>query len=106
MKKYQDLESKIVELQKEVDRLKKEEEKQNKLPKDINRDACIRFVETFGSSDLKKSFAWKDTPQGAEYWVEIFNNIHYKLDSYEVPKEAIIYIQGIVIKSYQQENSK
>jgi hypothetical protein len=105
MKKYQELEDKIAQLQQEVDRLK-EEEKQNKLPKEFNRDACIRFVQTFSSPDLKNSFSWKDTPQGYVYWVEIHSNIHYTPDSYKVPKDAIIYIQGLIIKSYQQENSK
>jgi hypothetical protein len=99
MKKYQELENKIAQLQKEVDRLKEEE---NKLPKDFNRDACIRFVETFCYSDLDQSFYWIDTPQGEDYWRNIYYNI---LDSksYEVPKEAIIYIQSLIIKSYQEE---
>jgi len=99
MKKYQELENKIAELQKEVDRLKDEE---NKLPRWLDRDACIRFVETFGSYDLFNSFAWGDTPQGTKYWSEIHGNI---LDSksYKVPKDAIVYIQSLIIKSYQQE---
>ena len=120
MKKYQELESKIAELQKEVDRLKDEEEKQNKLPMLFSRDACIRFLETFSTSDLTQSFAWRDTPQGEDYWEKIFNAIHnsdsyrgkywreafnaiHNSDSYEVPKDAIVYIQDLVIKSYQQE---
>ncbi len=102
MKKYQELENKIAELKKEVDRLK-EEEKQNKLPEGFNRDFCIKFLEEFSSWDLDNSFAWKDTPQGEDYWFEIYNNLLDESDSYEVPKEAIIYIQSLVIKSYQQE---
>jgi hypothetical protein len=102
MKKYQELESKIAELQQEVDRLKKEEEKQNKLPRWFDRNACIKFLETFKICYLYNSFDWKDTPQGGEYWANIYVNIE-ESDSYEVPKEAIIYIQGIVIKSYQEE---
>jgi hypothetical protein len=100
MKKYQELENKIAQLQQEVDRLK-QEEKQNELPDGFNRDACIRFLETFSTSDLFNSFTWKDTPQGTKYWIKIHANIH-KLDSYEVPKEAIIYIQSLIIKSYQK----
>jgi hypothetical protein len=101
MKKYQELENKIVELQKEVQRLK-EEEKQDKLPRAFDRDACIKFLKTFNGSDLFNSFAWNDTPQGGEYWAEITVNIHCEPD-YEVPKDAIIYLQDLIIKSYQQE---
>ncbi len=101
MKKYQELENKIAELQKEVNRLKKEE-KQNKLPEGFNRDACIKFLEEFICWDLSQSFCWRDTPQGADYWNKIYNNLYDESD-YEVPKEAIIYIQSLVIKSYQQE---
>jgi hypothetical protein len=100
MKKYQELESKIAELQKEVDRLKKEE---NKLPDGFNRGACIKFLETFSGSDLDQSFYWKDTPQGGHYWDKIYNNLLDVSDSYKVPQEAIIYIQSLIIKSYQQE---
>jgi hypothetical protein len=101
MKKYQELESKIDELQKEVDRLKKEE-KQNKLPRGFDRGACIKFLKEFSCWYLSESFCWNQTPQGADYWEEIFNNLD-KSDSYEVPQDAIIYIQGLIIKSYQQE---
>ncbi len=101
MKKYQELENKIAELQKEVDRLK-EEEKQHKLPKDFDRDACIKFLEEFIYWDLNQSFYWRDTPQGVDYWHKIYVNL-YESDSYEVPQDAIIYIQGLVIKSYQQQ---
>ncbi len=104
MKKYQELENKIAELQKEVDRLKKEE-KQNKLPRAFDRDACIRFLKTFSCYDLYNSFAWEYTPQGINYWIEMYDNLD-ESDSYEVPQEAIIYIQGLIIKSYQQEESK
>jgi hypothetical protein len=99
MKKHQELEDKIVELQKEVDRLK-EEEKQNELPDGFTRDFCIKFLENFDCCDLNRSFTWRDTPQGEHYWVKIYNNLDES--DYEVPQDAIIYIQGLVIKSYQQ----
>jgi predicted nuclease with TOPRIM domain len=102
MKKYQELESKIAELQKEVQRLKEEE---NKLLDEFNRDACIKFLEEFSRYDLSQSFTWNDTPQGAKYWYKIYKNLYDESD-YEVPQEAIIYIQGLIIKSYQQEESK
>jgi hypothetical protein len=105
MKKYQELESKIVELQQEVDRLKEEEEKQNKLPDGFDRDACIKFLEEFGRYDLSQSFYWDQTPQGFTYWEEISSNISRR-KPYEVPKDAIIYIQDLIIKSYQQEEIK
>ena len=100
--KIKELESKIVELQKEVDRLKDEEEKQNKLPEGFYRSSCIRFLETFSSSDLTQSFTWRDTPQGKDYWEKIFDDLDW-YDSYKVPKDAIVYIQSLIIKSYQQE---
>jgi hypothetical protein len=102
MKKYQELENKIVELQQEVDRLKKEE-KQNKLPEGFDRDICIKFLEEFSCSDLFYSFVWRDTPQGRDYWDKIHDNIYFKSYFYKVPQDAIIYIQDLIIKSYQQE---
>ena len=101
MKKYQELESKIEELQQEVDRLKKEE-KQNELPDGFDRRFCIRFLENFDCCDLSGSFVWKDTPQGYDYWNKMHDKIYCEPD-YEVPQEAIIYIQSLIIKSYQQE---
>ncbi len=98
MKKYQELENKIAELQKEVDRLKKEE---NELPKAFDRWFCIKFLKTFSSSVLCISFDWRDTPQGEHYWDKIYNNLLDESDSYKVPKDAIIYIQSLIIKSYQ-----
>jgi hypothetical protein len=104
MKKYQELEDKITQLQQEVDRLKKEE-KQNKLPEGFIRSFSIRFLEEFSRYDLSQSFVWDDTPQGYHYWKKIYENIS-RAKSYKVPQDAIIYIQDLIIKSYQQEEIK
>jgi hypothetical protein len=99
MKKYQDLENKVKELQAEIERLK-QEEKEDKLPRDFNRDYALKFLKTYSHCDLHKAFAWYDTPQGDDYWL----NIYYSLrdnPKYVVSDVVIIQIQKWVILSYQ-----
>lgn len=100
MKKYEQLENQIKELQAEVERLKKEEE--SKLPKGFSREAAIAFLEEPSSRSLDNAFTWEDTPQGITYWYKIsggdFNN-----SSYKVPQEAILAIQSWVIESYKEQ---
>ena len=100
MKKYQELENKIKEIQAEVDRLKKEEEEENKLPRGFNRNYAIWFLNCFHPSHLQKAFAWHSTPQGHDYWFDIYKNLNIDPE-YVVPDKAIIQIQKWVILSYQ-----
>jgi hypothetical protein len=104
MKKYQELENKIKEIQAEVDRLKKEE-KENELPRDFDRNYALRFLKSFSPLDLHDALAWIHTPQGFTYWCNIYKNLKND-DEYVVPDKAIIQIQKWVILSYQDTESK
>ena len=101
MKKYEKLEQQVKEIQKEIDRLKKEE-KEVKLPNRFKRNYAISFLENPNHADLCNMFDWESSPEGINYWDALSDKI---LDNsqYEVPQEDIIQIQGWVIESYKQE---
>jgi hypothetical protein len=69
MKKYEQLENQIQELQKEVQRLKREE-RLNKLPDGFSIDNAKKVTEG-NTNALKYAFKWTSTPQGDEYWRNI-----------------------------------
>lgn len=98
MKKYQDLENKVKELQEEIERLK-QEEKEDKLPTDFKRDYALEFLKTNSSYNLLRAFYWSNTPQGADYWRNIDKSLKDN-PKYVVPDEAIIQIQKWVILSF------
>ena len=102
MKKYQELEQKIKELQAEVDRLKAQE-KENKLPENFGRDVILKFLSDPNTNGLYCGFSWKSTPQGIHYWHKISDSLCILKSSYKVPDEAIIQLQKWVILSYQQQ---
>jgi len=99
MKKYQELETKVKELQEEIERLK-QEEKEDKLPEGFDRDYALEFLKTYSRYDLTYTFTWSDTPQGDDYWRNISNSLRDN-PKYVVPDEVIIQIQKWVILSYQ-----
>ena len=101
MKKYQELENKIAELQKEVERLEREE-KGNGPPDGFNVSAALDFLEKPDVDNLDQAFTWDSTPQRHEYWVDIRDNLECSR-SYKVPLEAIVYVQKCVIRYYQQQ---
>jgi hypothetical protein len=101
MKKCQDLENKVKELQAEIERLK-QEEKEDKLPGDFNRDYALKFLKTYSHSDLQDAFSWGSTPQGYDYWYNIYKPLTYK-SKYVVSDRVIIQIQKWVILSYQND---
>ena len=94
MTKYQQLESQIEELQAEVQRLKREE-RLNKLPDSFSIDKAKKVIGG-DTSELMYAFRWTDTPQGAEYWRNIF------IESKKPSKSDIIQIQRWIIIA--QEN--
>jgi hypothetical protein len=105
MKKYQDLENKVKELQAEIERLK-QEEKEDKLPRDFNRDCALKFLKNNSSCDLQRAFHWGGTPQGDDYWYNIYNSLNNNPNynpKYVVPDKVIIQIQKWVILSYQND---
>lgn len=87
--------AKIKELQNEVDRLKKEEEK-NKLPKGFDRKRALHCIKTQYRHDLA-FLDWRSTPQGLDYWADIYHN------RAPFTNAAIMQLQEWVIMSYQQE---
>ena len=101
MKKYQELETKIKELQAEVERLKNKE-KANKLPKKFDRDQAMTFLQEPSYTSLDKAFIWDYTPQGVEYWEKIADEVDHN-KKYKIPTDAIIQLQKWVIQSYQEE---
>ena len=72
MKKYEQLENQIQELQNEVKRLKKEEA-DNKLPGGFNIDYVKKVIDDGELEYLEYAFLWRDTPQGYKYWYNIAN---------------------------------
>ena len=97
-KKYEKIENQIAELQKEVERLKKEEEEE-KLPEQFSREYTIAALNG-NLLYLNTAFKWDSTPQGLFYWRNIRCG-HEVLTS-----EDIIQLQKWVILSYQQEENK
>jgi molecular chaperone GrpE (heat shock protein) len=105
MKKYQELENKVKEIQAEIDRLKKEEEKENELPRDFKLNHALRFLKSFSTNNLESAFEWFHTPQGHDYWFDIYKNLNID-DEHVVPDKAIIQIQKWVILYYQDTENK
>lgn len=99
--RYQELENQVKELQKEIDRLKKEES-ESKLPAVFKREHVINFLNKPNWSDFEDMFIWASTPQGENYWMEIFDYL-YRDPCYKVPDEVIIQLQSWVIQSYQEQ---
>lgn len=98
MKKYQELENRIAELQKEVDRLKKEE-KENELPENFNREYTLKLLNgEVNYSNVNLAFIWKNTPQGHEYWHKL------AFGEGEMSDQDIIQLQYWVIRSYRNEH--
>lgn len=102
MKKYEQLENQIKELQAEVEHLKKEEEARTKLPEAFSRKSAIAFLENPSANLLCGAFVWSSTSQGEVYWRNIESSLHKNL-SYKVPQEAIMAIQSWVIESYKEQ---
>jgi conjugal transfer/entry exclusion protein len=96
MKKYEQLENQIQELQKEVQRLKREE-RLNKLPDGFCIDNAKKVIGG-NTNALRHAFLWKDTPQGDEYWRNIFT----ESKKLSLSKSDIIQIQRWIIIA--QEN--
>lgn len=93
MKKYQQLENKIKELQAEVERLKKEE----KLPRLFDRELVMNFIQNPNEYCLKEAFVWDDTPQGVAFWEKVNESESVISD------EALIQLQEWVIQSYHED---
>lgn len=92
MKKSQELELQVKELQKEIEMLKRQEE----IPTRFDRKLALRYLESRKVVDLVGAFDWEDTDQGVEYWGEIYvGGILSEAD--------IIQIQEWIIRSYVQE---
>ena len=96
--KYQQLENQIEELQKEVKRLK-EEETNNKLPKNFAIDVVKKILDDGDTDYLDDAFDWADTKQGYNYWQEIFDDVE------PLRKKGIIQLQKWVI-IYLEQNQK
>jgi conjugal transfer/entry exclusion protein len=98
MKKYEQLENQIQELQKEVQRLKREE-RLNKLPDSFFIDRAKKVIGG-DTSELIYAFRWTDTPQGDEYWRNIFT------ESKKLSKSDIIQIQRWIITAQENQLNK
>ena len=98
MKKYEQREQQIADLQKEVDRLKKEEE-ENKLPKSFARERAIAYLKNGDSEDLRTAFEWHYSPQGSMYWYKVYRRFE------DLTDQDIIQIQKWIILSFQQESN-
>lgn len=100
MKKYQKLEQQVKDLQKEIERLKEEE---NKVPKDFQLDHALSFLDCPNSFDLDDMFTWGISSQGEDYWEALHSELDENPD-YKVPDKAIIQIQKWVIQYYRNKN--
>jgi len=92
--KYQQLESQIEELQKEVKRLK-EEEAGNKLPQHFKIEDVKKVIDTGDVDYFYDAFDWKDTKQGYTYWSDIFDDVEplRKKDIIQLQKWVIMYLE-------------
>lgn len=98
MKKYQELEAKIAELQQEVERLKKEEK--NSLPENFKRSIVLEIVDSplTRYNLLEHAFNWSSSHQRRHnYWSAINDGSQF------MTKDDIIQLQKWVIISYQQQ---
>lgn len=98
MTKYKELENKIKELQEEIDRLKKEEQKP--LPEGFNRQKVLNILN--GKEPIKSlysAFEFNTTEQGYKYWSNIAECRYQDWLEYH----DIIQLQEWVILSYQKE---
>jgi hypothetical protein len=98
MKKYQQLESQIKELQAEVERLK-QEEASNKLPRNFAIDVVKKILDDGDTDYLEYAFKWSDTPQGFMYWYNI------SCANEPLTDKAIIQLQKWMIM-YLEQNQK
>jgi hypothetical protein len=91
--KYQQLEYQIEKLQNEVKRLKKEEA-DNRLPGGFNID-YVKKVIAGDTEYLEDAFDFSGTPQGYDYWGDIYNEIETlrKKDIIQLQKWVIIYLE-------------
>jgi hypothetical protein len=94
MKKYQQLESQIKELQAEVERLK-QEEASNKLPNLFKIDDVKKLLDTGDINIIEYAFDWSDTSQGYGYWYSIFCTDEPLTDKViiQLQKWVIIYLE-------------
>ena len=94
MKKYEQLESQIQELQAEVERLK-QEEASNKLPSAFKIADVKELIDDGGLEYLEYAFNWSDTPQGYTYWYNICtaNKPLTDKDIIQLQKWMIMYLE-------------
>jgi hypothetical protein len=92
--KYQQLESQIEELQKEVERLK-QEEASNKLPRGFKIDVVKKILDDGDTNYLDDAFEWADTKQGFTYWNDIYSDLGIlrKKDIIQLQKWVIMYLE-------------
>jgi len=93
VKKSQELELQVKELQKEIEMLKRQEES---VPNKFDRECALRYLGSRKAVDLGGAFEWEDTAQGQGYWEEIY-------DGGILCEADIIQIQEWIIRSYVQE---
>ncbi len=97
MKKSEELELQVKKLQKEIERLKRQEEG---VPEMFERSSAIRYLEDRDVEDLGVAFEWEGTTQGEKYWSDIYENQSQLSDA------DIIQIQEWIIRSYAQDFGK
>ena len=97
MKKSEELELQVKELQKEIEKLKRQEDG---VPKEFQRHVAIFYLKNRDVDDLGGAFLWEDTAQGEEHWGNI-----YEGDAL-LSKDDIIQIQEWIIRSYVQDFGK
>lgn len=102
MKKYEEIELKIRELQAEVEKLKFHEKMENGevLPERFERKHALKLLSVPRNwEDLDNAFIWSSTPQGEDYWDRL-NDLYC---DEPLPREAIEQIQKWVIASYRRQ---
>jgi len=94
MKKYEQLENKIQELQAEVKRLK-QEEASNKLPRNFKIYDVKKLLDTGDINIIEYAFDWSDTSQGYGYWYSTFCADEPLTDKViiQLQKWVIIYLE-------------
>lgn len=92
-----DYERQIKGLQAMIEQCKKRLEglkQENNLPRNFDREKCLKFLETRNKSLIPIMFSWDSTSQGVSYWRDRFYH------SKSLTDKDIIQIQEWIIMSY------
>lgn len=100
--KFDALREKIRELQDAINQLEAAENPDKALPRVFRREHALKILEKPNADSLDIAFSWESTPQGEDYWSDIYESLNDDPPE-RIPDEAIMQVQKWVITSYVTE---